>query len=419
MNTDIIIVGAGLAGLTCARVLAEADIPFVILEADQQIGGRLKTDEVDGFLLDQGFQVLQTAYPEAQRVLDFERLKLKAFAPGAIIRIDEEFHKIADPRRRPSDLWSTATAPIGTIKDRLRMINLALKVRRKTVSDLFQAPDMTTIDFLEAEGFSQQIIQKFFIPFFSGVCLDPQIQISSRVFRYIFRIFAEGDVALPAKGMGVIPEQLAENLPESSLRTSAKAKSIQQGRVELESGEIIEGRLIILATEEPETARLIGVSNKGFSRGELCLYFSAEKPPINESYLILNGNKKGWVNSLTIPSLVAPTYAPAGKHLISVVVVGHMDADDATVEPIVRKELNRWFGPEVNDWRHLKTYRISHALPAQSPPMPDPTAPAPPVAPGIYVCGEYASVPGIQWAMHSGRHAAEQIIVELNKKSSR
>jgi phytoene dehydrogenase-like protein len=175
--SEVIIVGAGLAGLACARRLAAAGIPFLILEADRRIGGRLKTDRIDGFLLDHGFQVLQTAYPEARRCLDYDRL------------------------------WSTATAPIGTIGDRLRMIKLALTLNRANVSALFERPDTLTPDFLRAEGFSEKIIEKFFIPFFSGISLDPEIEVSSRVFQYIFRIFAAGDVALPAAGMGAIPRR--------------------------------------------------------------------------------------------------------------------------------------------------------------------------------------------------------------------
>jgi len=413
-NADVIIVGAGLAGLSCALRLSDAGISFVILEADQRIGGRLKTDRVDGFLLDHGFQVLQTAYPEARRLLDYRRLELKPFAPGAIIRTAEKFHRIADPRRRPCDLWSTATAPIGEFRDRLRMFRLASKVRRETVAGIFRKPDMTAIDFLRAEGFSEKIIQKFFIPFFSGVCLDPQIRASSRVFQYIFRIFSEGDVALPAQGMGAIPAQLAENLPGDVIYTGARAESIHPGRVELKTGETIKGQIVVLATEGPETARLAGKPMQLGSRGELCLYFAANEPPIDKPFLVLNGDGAGWVNSLTVPSIVAPTYAPAGQHLISVVVIGHLDADDTSVETVVREELTGWFGPAVGNWRHLRTYRIEHALPEQPPPMPDPTVPSDAAKSGIYVCGEYGSVPGIQWALLSGRRAAEQVLKDLH-----
>jgi phytoene dehydrogenase-like protein len=414
MDTEVIIIGAGLAGLSCACRLMKANRPFVILEADQRIGGRVKTDEVDGFLLDHGFQVLQTAYPEARCILDYRRLDLRTFAPGAIIHTEGRFYRIADPRRRPGDLWSTATAPIGNFLDRMRMVKLAWKVSRGTVSGLFQKPDMKTIDFLRAEGFSAKIIEKFFIPFFSGVCLDPDIQVSSRVFQYIFRIFAEGDVALPTQGMGAIPAQLAEKFPPGSIRTDARVESIHQGEVELNSGEKLKGQTVVLATEGPETARLAGLPMTGDSRGETCLYYAAEVPPVDNPYLVLNGDRTGRVNSLTVPSIIAPSYAPAGQHLISVVVIGHMDADDESLERVVRKELTGWFGPPVGGWRHLKSYHIQHALPEQPPSMPDPTAQAGPIKPGLFVCGEYGSVPGLQWAMLSGRHAAEAVLKELD-----
>ncbi len=414
-DQKVIIVGAGLAGLACAHRLQNAGIPFLILEADHRIGGRLKTDRLDGFILNYGFQVLQTAYPEANRVLDYSRLALKPFAPGAIIRIDGRFHRIADPRRHPRDLLSTLTAPIGTMGDRLRMARLALNVRRGSSDGIFEKPDMPTIEFLRSKGFSKRIINRFFKPFFAGVCLDPDIKASSRVFKYIFRIFAEGDVALPSRGMGAIPEQLAETLPQGSIRTGARVETIHQSKVVLSSGETIKGPAVVLATEGPETARLAGIQRQGCSRGELCLYYTAKKPPVDKPYLVLNGDGTGWVNSLTVPSVVAPTYAPAGQHLVSVVVIGHMDADDSSVERAVRRELIEWFGPAVGDWRHLKTDRILHALPEQSPPMPDPTIAVPPMRPGLFVCGEYGSVPGIQWAMLSGRNAAEAVLKELGK----
>ena len=412
-DVDVVVVGAGLAGLSCARHLINRGVSFIILEADDRIGGRLKTDVRDGFLLNHGFQVLQTAYPEARRLLDYHRLDLKPFAPGAIVRVTGKFKRISDPRRRPRDIWSSLTAPVGTFADRLRMIRMASSARRGSVSNLFQSPDMTTLEFLESQGISEKMIERFFKPFFGGVCLDPAIQASSNVFKYVLRVFAEGDVALPGQGMGAITSQLAEDLPEGAMRIGARVGSIYSGGAVLSSGEKIDCRAMVLATDGPETQRLLGKPAPIVSHGELCLYFAAQNAPINDPYLMLNGEGTGVINSVTVPSIVAPSYAPAGEELISVVLLGPLEIDNKTAESLVRKELTEWFGNVVDEWRHLKTYRIPHALPAQPPPMPDPTVPAKPAKPGVYVCGEYQSVPGIQWALLSGRHAAEAVIKEL------
>ena len=412
-DVDVVIVGAGVAGLSCGRHLLEKGVSFAILEADERIGGRLKTDEMDGFLLNHGFQVLQTAYPEARRMLDYDRLALKPFAPGAMVRADGRFYRISDPLRRPRDIWSTLTAPIGSFSDRLRLARLVASARRQSVSRLFQAPDGSTQALLRSAGFSEQMIERFFMPFFGGVCLDPAIEASSRVFRYVLRIFAEGDVALPARGMGAIAAQLAEAIPSDRIQTAARVDSIRGEGVVLESGETVACRQVVVATEGPEAgneaARLLNKPATVASLGETCVYFAADRAPIDGPYLVLNGEGQSAINSITVPSLVAGSYAPAGSALISVVLIGdHLPAaGDAAA--VVQEELTSWFGPAVKKWRHLKTYRIDHALPAQPPPMPDPTVPLNPLQKHVTVCGEYGSVPGIQWAMLSGRHAADAV----------
>jgi phytoene dehydrogenase-like protein len=408
-----------LAGLSCARRLQRDGIPFILLEADQRIGGRLKTDQRDGFILNHGFQVLQTAYPEARRVLDYQRLALKRFAAGAVVRIEGEFHRVADPRRHPGDLWQTLRAPIGTMGDKMRIARLMHRLRKTAVSDLFELPELPAIDFLKNEGFSQKIIHRFFMPFFAGVCLDPDIKASSRVFGYVFRLFAEGDVALPEQGMAAIPIQLAESLPPESIWLTANVKSITGRGVVLASGVEIQGDAVVIATEGPEVSRLLKKPSAGVSRGEWCLYFGTDQPPIDAPYLVLNGENQGWVNSLTVPSAVAPSYAPAGRSLISVVVVGHQTEAPGTVEAVVRSDLKQWFGTSIDTWRHIKTYHIPHALPDQRPPLPNPTAGPSLPHPNVYVCGEYNSVPGIQWALLSGRQAAEQILEDRRKRPDR
>ena len=410
MDADVIIVGAGISGLSCATHLMNAGKGVLILEASNRIGGRIKSDRVDGFILDRGFQVLQTAYPEAWRQLNYETLDLKPFSPGVLVRTDEKMFFISDPVRRPQDFWSTMTSPIGNFKDRLKMLQLFVENRIKGSEGIFRSTDNSTVEFLASYGFSNRIIERFFKPFFAGACLDPDIMASSRVFRYLFNVFASGDAALPAKGMGEIPRQLGAGIPKDRIQFNMKVDSIDHGGLTLANGQKIDAKTIVLATEGPETIRLLKKSAQSVSMKERCLYFSAETSPIDKPFLILNGQGKGLVNNVAIPTLNASSYSSSGKHLIAAVVLGDKSIDDKSLTTSVGDEMTAWFGESVRHWEHIKTYHIDHALPDQSPPISNPTQGFAKVRDGIYTCGEYNSVPGIQWALLSGRMTAERII---------
>ncbi len=310
---DVVIVGAGLAGLACALRLHETGARVRVLEASDGVGGRVRTDVVDGFRLDRGFQVLLTAYPEARRVLDYPALDLRPFLPGALVRHSSRFHEFSDPWRRPSRLWPTLTAGVGTLADRFRMVRFRGRTQRGSLEDLFLRPETSAAERLHAEGFSAEMIDAFFRPFFGGILLDRSLSASSRMLEFVFRMMAEGDVALPAAGMGAIPEQMAARLPAGTIRLGARVASAGPREVRLDSGEAIGGDAVVIATEGPEAARLAGLPAPG-SRPVTCLYFAAERAPVAEPILVLDGDGTGPVNNLCFPTQVAPGVRAGRRH---------------------------------------------------------------------------------------------------------
>ena len=406
-NPEVTIIGGGLSGLCCARRLHEAGVSFQLLEGSEEVGGRVRTDEVDGFLLDRGFQVLLTAYPEAQDVLDYDALNLARFAPGALVRYRGRFHRFTDPWRSPRHLFATASSPIGSLTDKLRVARLRSRVCRSSLDKLFERPETTTINALRQEGFSKRFIDSFFRPFLGGVFLERDLNTSSRMFDFVFRMFATGNVVLPAGGIGEIARQITNKLPDENLRTGASVEAFEGTTVRLTSGEMLQAGAVVIACEAPAAAKLLVDPTPPSGRGVTCLYFAAERPPIEEPILVLNGDGVGPINNLCVPSQVTPTYAPASQALVSVTVLGLPDGD---VEASVRKQLLDWFGPDVIAWRHLRTYRIPYALPSQAPPALSPVEKSSSRGDHLFVCGDYLDTASIQGAMVSGRRAAECVM---------
>ncbi len=414
MEFDVVIVGAGIAGLSCALALRKNNLTFAIVESGEAPGGRIQTDVKDGFRLDHGFQVLQTGYPEARDMLDYRDLKLQKFPAGVAVRYNGKFHIIADPRHHPRYILSTLQSPIGTLKDRICMVRLARSVAQGSFARIFTQPEEKTIDFLYSQGFSEGFIKRFFVPFFAGTCLDPGIKASSRVLQYIFRMFATGDAALPSRGMGDIPRQLAAKLPQTAIRLNSKAVNIDGQVVSLADGTKLIGRKIVIATSQPALEELLGQPSSHSSLGESCLYFAGQwRPPFKDPFLVLNGDGEGPINNLAFPSLVAPDYSASGKTLIAVVVLRKKYLAMKDLEDQVRSQCLDWFGNAVRDWDHLDTYHIHHALPNQEPPTPDPYELPGPIGDNLRACGEHQGLPGIQWSLLSGRKTAEALGKEL------
>lgn len=411
---EVVIVGGGLAGLCAARVLNIAGVSCTVFEADDEVGGRVRSDLHKGFILDRGFQVLLTAYPEATRVLFYDSLGLRPFIPGAQIRLNGRFTTLADPWRRPGMLPASALSPAASIADKLRIARLRRALRRLPVDGLWAAPEVSTVDALRAHGFSDRAIDHFFRPFYGGVFLDRSLRTSRRMFDFTFRMFADGAAALPDAGMGAIPRHLSARLKLTQVRLGTKVARADENGVTLSGGQRIMARAVIVATDQSSAAALLGQPLTRGWCGTTCVYFAATKAPVDEPILVLDGEGRGPVNHLAVPSRVAPSYAPPGAHLISANVVGQPTLSESNLLEAVRRQLGEWFGPAVSGWEHLRTYHIPHALPDQAAPALEPAERPVRLKKGLYIAGDHVDQGSINGAMVSGRRAAEAVLADFN-----
>ncbi|MGD0577300.1 MAG: NAD(P)/FAD-dependent oxidoreductase [Bryobacteraceae bacterium] len=409
-EADVLIVGAGPAGICCARTLHRHGVGFKVLEASDGIGGRVRSDRQDGFILDRGFQVLLTAYPEALDQLDYDALGLRPFLSGAMIRHHGHFVRLSDPAREPGAVLNNLFAPVGSLLDKYRLWKLRYDVTHESIADLFEDPETTTLQALRQRRFSARMIETFFKPLLGGMLLDSKLTASSRLFHFVFKMLTEGDVALPEQGIGAIPAQLAKNLPEGSFQLNTQVRSAGRGQVVLESGEALQARAVVVAADGPEAVRLLGLGHAINSRSVSVLYFAAKEPPLEEPMLVLNGGSRGPVNNLCVPNLVQPGYAPLGDWLVSATVLGWPTSDEKLLIDSVRAQLRRWYGLVAHEWRLLRLYRIQHAHPVVYPLgwQQEQRLDA-----GLYYCGDHRATPSFQGAMESGRLAAEALLGEL------
>ena len=402
VDAPVVIVGAGLAGLACARGLAAAGRPCLVFEAADRVGGRVVTDRVDGFLVDRGFQVLLDAYPALQDLVDPDALGARAFDPGALVRTSAGTHRVVDPWRAPLAGLGSLRAPFVGLGDALRMLGFRRRALAAGPAGGAIEPG-TAAELLERRGFSPALRRAFFEPFFGGVTLDPALGVPAGFLLDLFGWFARGSAVLPEGGMQALPEAIAAGLPEGTVRLGVEVAAVRESTVELATGERLEASAVVLATDGGGARRLLGLDDPTAWLGATTLCYDAPASPVGEPLLVLDGTGAGPVNHLAVLTDAQPAYAPPGRHLVSATVLGIPEEDDEALDRAVRAQLAGWYGDPVASWRTLRVDRVRRALPSGG-------APAPALPAGVHLAGDHTTSPSIQGALVSGRAAAGAVL---------
>lgn len=407
-QVDVAIIGAGLAGLSAAIYLHRAGKSVQIFEKKSYIGGRISTLKKEGFSLDRGFQVLLTAYPECRKLLDYNKLDLKAFEKDALFFRDGKIERFRYPLNNPLSFF--AHSSYFTKKDIWHLWRLRLKLRSTADESLLSLDNGNALALIKKDGFSDRFIEHFFKPFFGGILLDRSLLSSGKMIHFLLKMFFEGSVVLPSMGIGAISQQMATQLPRDTIHLNTEVARIVEDGILLQQTQKIQAKVVLLATDPWSAAKLLDLPLPPSGHQVACCYFGAEKSPLNEPILFLNGEEKGPISHLAVLSDVAPHYAPVGASLISVTILDkHMHLSDQVLMDAVVEQLNSWFGSQVFKWKQLQFFRIMNAQPIIYPDRlwhsPYPFK----IRERLYACGDYLEVPTVNSAIGTGRKAAAEI----------
>ena len=406
------IIGAGVSGLVASKVLEDYGYESMIIEATDRVGGRVKTDVINDYQLDHGFQVLLTAYPSAQKYLNFEALELQQFISGATIFTNGKQKTIGDPLRNIFLLVPTLFSRIGTLSDKVKILKLNRLLKNTTLATIFAKSEKTTLQYLIDFGFSKEIISEFFRPFFSGIFLEPELETSSRMFEFVYKMFGEGYATLPKGGIEAIPKQLKSNLKHDKFKFNTKVKSVEDGKIILDDGNELESDFTIIATEY---SKLVGNLKKIETKWKSCdtLYFETNIRTIRKPIIGLIAESDALINNIFYHSSIL-SKSTGRKQLLSVTVVKQHNLSKEDLKIRVQKELQDYCG--IDSCIFIKHYAIPNALPdldgIKYEMLPSETK----LTNCIFLAGDTQLNGSLNAAMISGEKAALNVIENLKYK---
>lgn len=406
-EADVVVVGAGLAGLACARHLHRAGLDVLVLEAGDAVGGRVRTDVVDGFRCDRGFQLLNPAYPEVQRVLDVAKLDLRTFQAGVVVAIGNRRWRVADPRRVPGAALSSVLAPVGTAREKAALLRWALGTALRNPQRQLREDDVPYSAELDAAGVTGRLRTSVLEPFLAGVLGTGDGGTSARLVRLLVRSFVLGSPGLPAAGIQAVPELLAQGLAAGCVHLGIEVTQASGSAVRTSSGPVRAGAVVV-ATDPLAAASLTGVPAPPMN-ALTTFWHAAEQTPARHRMLHLDGDRRGPVVNTAVVSDVAPSYSPDRRALVASTVLGR--GNDSATERTVRDQLRLVYGEDPGSWELVRTSTIAAALPF----MPPPLQVRRPVdlGGGLFVAGDHRDTPSQQGALVSGRRAAQGVLARL------
>ncbi|MFG2889007.1 NAD(P)/FAD-dependent oxidoreductase [Streptomyces sp. NPDC048248] len=409
-TVDVLVIGAGPAGLACAQDLLSAGLTVRVAEASDAVGGRMRTDRVDGFVVDRGFQVFNTSYPQVRKRLDLRALRLRPFTPGVLVHTDEGRLRFTDPTRVPRRAADLLPGRLARSRDLFALGALSARDMLAPARLLTRGADRTTRTALAAAGVSEEFVERFFRPFLSGVFLEDELETSSRVFHLVWRSMLRGTLCLPGEGIAAVPRQLADRLPEGTVRLGCPVDRLTDDGAQLsDGGGLLRARTVIVATGAAAARSLLPGLPVPAHRTVTTYYHAAQASPLAEPTLLTDARLR-FLNSCVL-SEVVPGYAPAGTSLVATSVLG---TDSPGQEGALRAALSEAYAADASGWELVTVRTIRDALPAMPPPHPlsRPSR----IGPGRYVCGDHRATGSVQGALASGARAAREMLRDLGRQ---